>query len=362
MVSKIASNVVNQSLRIREDDVVHITASEHTLDLADEMALECRKAGAETTTTYFSESLWYWSLENLPLDWLRGPSKINSALLDVVSAFIDVHEVADPRPMAKISAERWAANSEGADHFYRKFLERKVRGATVTIGLVTPQRARSYGFAFPSWKRVVESALRADYSKIATTGRKLRELLDGTSHEVHVTSRNGTDVKFRLAARRCIVDDGVLDEEDLSAGVFQTTLPAGTVYVAPEETSANGTVVFDLPIPQRGKLVRGLSWSFENGQVKEFTAAKNGDMIIPLWERSSGDRSQFGVFGLGINHAAKPGFLDNTLVDGAVTLGIGDNKLMGGKNESTFGFQGTLAKSTVIIDGHRMVSDGKLLV
>lgn len=362
MVSKIAQNVVNQSLRIREDDVVHITGSAHTLDLADEIAIECRKAGAETTSAYFSEPVWYWSLQTLPLKWLRGPSMIDLALLDVVTAFVDVHEVADPRPMSKISAERWAANSDGADYFYRKFLKRKVRSATVTIGLVTPQRARSYGFPFAAWKRAVESALKADYLKIGTTGRKLRDLLDGTSQEVHITSENGTDLKFRLAARKCMVDDGIVDDEDLSAGVFQATLPAGTVYIAPEEMSANGTVVFDLSIPQRGKLIRRLSWSFENGEVRKFTAAKNGDMIIPLWEKSSGDKSRFGVFGLGINHVAKPGYLDNTIVSGAVTLGIGDNKLLGGKNESSFGFQGTLLKSKVEINGQRVVSEGRLLV
>jgi len=63
MVSSIARNVVNQSLRIREDDVVHITTSKHTLDLADELAIECRKIGAETTTAYFSDYVSYWSLE-----------------------------------------------------------------------------------------------------------------------------------------------------------------------------------------------------------------------------------------------------------------------------------------------------------
>ena len=33
-----------------------------------------------------------------------------------------------------------------------KFLERRVRSTTVTIGLVSPQRARSYGLAFATWK------------------------------------------------------------------------------------------------------------------------------------------------------------------------------------------------------------------
>jgi leucyl aminopeptidase (aminopeptidase T) len=360
MTTSIAQNVVNQSLRIRDDDVVHITASRRMIDLADEMAIECRKAGAETTTLFWSEPVWYWSLQNVPLEWLRGASKTDLALLDVATAIINIGGPADPRPMAKISPERWAANSQGADHSYRKFLERKVRSATVALGTVTPQRARAYDFSYASWKQATQAALKADYSKIAAAGRKLRELLESSSRRVHITAKNGTDLEFRLAGRRCWVDDGILDDEDLSTGTFETTLPAGYVFAAPEESSANGRVVFDLPIPTRGKLIGGLSWSFEDGQVKKFTATKNGDMIIPVWEKSTGDRSQFGTFGIGINYAAKAGYLTNSIVSGAVTLGVGDNKIIGGKNVSTFQFDGALRKSTVIIDGQTVVSEGKL--
>jgi leucyl aminopeptidase (aminopeptidase T) len=362
MVSKIAENVVKQALRIREEDVVHITASKHMLGLAEEMAIECRKAGAETTTVYWSEPVWYWSLENLPLDWLRGASKTDLTLLDVATATITIAGAADPKPMGKISAERWQANSEGADSAYRKAVERKVRDATLAIGAVTPQRARAYGFNYSAWKRSTENALKADYSKIAQTGRKLRELVGGSSGEVHVTTKAGTDLRFRLAGRKPWVDDGILDDEDLAAGTFNTTLPAGFINVAPDETSANGKVSFDLPVPQRGKLIGGINWAFENGKLTSFTATKNGDMVIPVWEKGTGDKSQFGWFGLGFNPGAKTGFLGDNIAAGTVTLGVGENTFLGGKNVSTFGFQGTLKKATVTVDGRTVVTEGRLAV
>lgn len=68
------------------------------------------------------------------------------------------------------------------------------------------------------------------------------------------------------------------------------------------------------------------------------------------------------MFGIGINHAAKPGFLDNAIVQGSVTLGIGDNKELGGANVSAFGFQGTLGKPTVLLDGRTLISEGKLVL
>ena len=332
------------------------------LSLADELAIECRKAGAETTTMFWSEPVWYWSLENLPLDWLRGASKTDSTLLDVATASISVAGAADPRPMGKISAERWEANSEGADAYYRKAMERKVRNVTLAIGAVTPQRARAYGFNYTAWKRTTENALRADYGKIAETGRRLRGVLDGVTHEVQITSGTGTDLRFRLAGRKAWVDDGVLDDEDLAAGTFDTTLPAGCINVAPDEESANGTVAFDLPIPQRGKLIKGLKWEFKDGRISSFSAKTNGDMIVPVWEKATGDRSRFGLFGIGFNPAAKTGFLANNIASGAVTIGVGENKIFGGKNVSTFGFQGTLKKSTVTIGGKTVVADGKLAI
>ena len=163
-----------------------------------------------------------------------------------------------------------------------------------------------------------------------------------------------------MAGRKPWVDDGILDEADLSTGTFETNLPAGYIAIAPDESSANGKVTFDLPIPQRGKLIQGLSWSFENGQVTKFTATKNGDMTIPIWEKSTGDKSRFGWFGIGFNDAAKTGFLNNTIPRGAVTLGIGENKLIGGQNQSTFTFQAALKKSTVVVGGQTIVAEGKL--
>jgi leucyl aminopeptidase (aminopeptidase T) len=362
LASKIAANVVKQALRIKEDDVVHITTSKHMLGLADELAIECRKAGAETTTIYWSEPLWYWSLESLPLEWLRGASKTDATLLDVATATISMAVAADPKPMAKISAERWEANSEGADHWYRKFIERKVRNVTLAIGTVTPQRARAYGFNYSTWKRSTENALKADYEKIAQTGRRLRGILDGSTREVRLASKSGTDLRFRLGGRKAWVDDGVLDEDDLATGTFDTTLPAGCINIAPDEVSANGTVAFDLPTPQRGKLIRGIKWSFENGKITEFTAAKNGGMVIPIWEKATGDRSKFGWFGIGFNPAGKTGFLADNIASGIVTVGIGENKLFGGKNVSTFTFQGALKKSTLTVDNQTVVADGKLMI
>jgi hypothetical protein len=61
------------------------------------------------------------------------------------------------------------------------------------------------------------------------------------------------------------IDARIVDDDDFAVKMFQTTLPARTDYVAPDETSANRTIVFDRRVPQGGKLVRAFSWSFDDG-------------------------------------------------------------------------------------------------
>jgi aminopeptidase len=358
--SGIAENIVKHSLRIRRDDVVTINAARHMLDLADEVARQCRLAGAETATAFWSEQLWYWSIETLPMEWLRAPNKVDLAMLDVATAAISMTGMVDPTPMSRIPADRWTANSDGANPYYRKSVQRHLRTANVNLSLVTSPRAAAYGFQYKEWKQNVEDSLTTDFSKLQATGKKLAGAINGSSAHVQVTSKNGTNVTFRLAERKSRNDDGVLDEEDLAAGTFETNLPAGHLRVAPSEESANGRVTFDLPVLFAGKRIENVSWVLKDGNVTEFTASRNADLILDLWKKSTGDKSKFGWFGLGFNPATRTGFMNDPNVSGAATLGIGENTDLDGKNQSTFGLQSTISKPTVTMDGKVIVKDGTI--
>ena len=358
--SSIAENIVRHSLRIREDDVVVINSARHMLDLAEETAKQARLAGAETAITFWSEPLWYWSIETLPITWLKAPNKVDLNLLDIPTVQISMTGTVDPTPLGRISSERWAANAEGADPSLRKAIERKMRTANLNLGYVTPQRAEVYGFHFNEWKQNVQDSLATDFTSMQSTGKKLANLMNKSTAKVQVTSENGTNISFQLAGRKCKCDDGVLDEEDLASGTYETNLPAGHLRAVPDEESANGKVTFDLPVLFAGKRIKNLTWTLENGNLTEFSASENAEMILDLWKESTGDKSRFGWFGLGFNPDTKTGFMNDPNVSGAVSLGIGENTDLDGKNKSTFGLQGTISKSTVTIDGKVIVRDGKI--
>jgi len=266
------------------------------------------------------------------MEWLRAPNKVDLTLLDAATAAISMTGMVDSTPLARIPAERWTANSDGANPYYKKSIQRKLRTANINLSLVTSPRAAAYGFPFKEWKQNVEDSLTTDFSKLQTTGKKLASAINGSSAEVRVTSKNGTNVTFRLAERKSRNDDGVIDEEDLAAGTHETNLPAGHLRVAPSEESANGRVTFDLPVLFAGKRIENVSWVLKDGNVTEFTASSNADLILDLWKKSTGDKSKFGWFGLGFNPATRIGFMNDANVSGAVTLGIGENTDLDGKN------------------------------
>ncbi|MCK4366598.1 MAG: aminopeptidase, partial [Thermoplasmata archaeon] len=66
-------------------------------------------------------------------------------------------------------------------------------------------------------------------------------------------------------------------------------------------------------------------------------------------------------FSIGINPKAQViGYFDDQTVLGAASIGIGDNLSLGGDNDSTFDFAGTILHPTVEVDGIIILDKGRL--
>jgi leucyl aminopeptidase (aminopeptidase T) len=157
------------------------------------------------------------------------------------------------------------------------------------------------------------------------------------------------------------VYDGVIDDGDIAQGVVEDSVPAGAVTIAVEETSANGTAVSDVPTAWAGRTIRRLQWDFRDGRVTSFQGDANAKALKKQWDQATGDKDRIATMTIGINPKARLGFLSNSVVRGAVTIGIGSNELAGGKNVSSFGFEQSLTDAIVELDGDPIVARGKLV-
>ena len=199
---------------------------------------------------------------------------------------------------------------------------------------------------------MVDGALTADYVEIQKATRRLERRLRGAK-VVHLTTPAGTDITFDVTRRDWITDDtGVCRRKGET-----TTLPAGEIFVAPVEGSADGRLVVDATF--HAPLLDPVSVV-----VKEGHASKVSGAPAAIHEMNKGGKEgrNFGKFGLGLNPRAR--ITGNVLEDekalGAVHIVFGDNAAYGGTVRCGVRVDAILTSGTVEVDGRTIMARGEL--
>ena len=350
-------------LRIRPDDNVTIFFYPHTQTLAEDIAEECFRVGADVNLSAYTDRFYESYMRILSAESLREPSVFCRALTEVSTAEFWLGGLYDPAVFRRIPPEKTAAADEGETKAHFPLArDRKVRSLFAAMSQVTRPRAKAYGFSFPRWQRMVTASSAVPASRLAADGARLAALL-ATSENVHITDDGETDLEFSILGRRPLVFDGVVDDEDIAAGALETSIPAGNVAVAPLEDSANGTIAFDVPQAWAGRSIRKLRWEFSNGRITSWSGDKNSEFLHRAWEKGVGEeKDRIGSLSIGLNPRAELGFLQNPIVRGAVSISTGANEDLGGANKNAFSHQQTLRAASLSLDGKPVVKAGKLLL
>jgi len=359
-VKQIASRVVNECLQVQPGEQVIVASWDHTTDYANALALEVEHAGGISTTTLMGNE-FYWSyLKEVPEAQYTRRQKGFLSLLDQTDAMIQLGGPKDPSVYPTVPGERLTKMFDGQKRIGDKFMERKIRVLNLPVGLVTPERARTYGFDYENWQRISTNSLDVDHAKISALGGKVESKIRNATN-VRITASNGTDLRLKLKNRPIHIHDGIIDKTDIDKGTIFEALPAGAVELAPDETSTEGTVLFDQPTALAGKMLSGLKWEFENGRLTKYSAQSNLDSFKQLYDKVAGDKDQIANIVIGLNPRAELiGFFSDRYVQGTVSIGIGGNKGIGGDNDTQFGHEETLRKPTLTVDGYTLVSNGKI--
>ncbi|MEM0083610.1 MAG: aminopeptidase [Candidatus Nezhaarchaeales archaeon] len=201
--------------------------------------------------------------------------------------------------------------------------------------------------------------MSVDYNMVKSNCDRLLKALRG-SREIRVTSPLGTDIKFLVEGREFIADTGILIEK----GSFGN-LPAGEVFVAPIEGTANGVVVFDGAIAGVGTLKVPVKVLIRDGLTVEFEGEDEAQRLKQLLS-SVGMKEAFNVaeFGIGTNPGAK--IVGNILMDekvyGTIHIAFGDNSTIGGRIKAGIHLDGIVTKPTVYVDDKMIMKDGVWLI
>ncbi len=223
------------------------------------------------------------------------------------------------------------------------------------------KRASQQGARMASMPGITEQmilrALGADHRKMKALCQKLIARVSN-AREVRITTAAGTDLTFSLRGRTAHPDHGIIHDK----GGF-TNLPAGEVYIAPLEGTANGVLVVDGSIADFWPMRQPITIAIAKGYA---VGAGQGGEAAKLWKiLSRHGRAGLNVaeFGIGINPRARitGNILEDEKVLGTIHIAFGDNSNFGGRVRVPSHQDGIIRCPTVVIDGTALIRDGKLL-
>ena len=323
----LAKQIVRQSLGLHWKDVLEIYSYVNTIPIAEALAVEGRRVGSDTHITLMTDDLWFTSMRELPARWLRMPSQVEIAINRAITGYVYLGGPADARRMREIPTEKFDANAIGNIRQDEPRHLRRVKHVDLPIGRICIERAEAYSLDYESWQRSYQAALDVDLKEIRMAGKAWYRRLTGKRY-VNITSDAGTNLRFKTKAQEPMLDDGIISSKDLEHGFIETSLPAGKIVSTVLGDSVQGEIHFTDRVFLMGRSVSGVHLRFEEGRLVKWEAGEHGELLNSLFQKRISGRLQLGWFSIGLNPAAKPCMLDNSVVLNNVGIGFGSHPLL----------------------------------
>ena len=266
---------------------------------------------------------YYRHAQDVHLDGYAGLAMEEARKAD---ASLAIQAPENTRALASIDPERLRRSSLGRAPLRREALKRRW---CLTVW-PTEALAQEAGMSLADFSAFVERALFLDRpDPVAAWGglrqfqAQLIERLQKAS-EIRIEAA-GTDLTLSVKGRTWVNSDG------------KRNMPSGEVFTGPHETSANGTITFDIPSSPAGVHVAGVEMTFKDGEVVSARAEQGDDYLQRALATDEGAR-RLGELGIGTNFGIdRPcgTILFDEKINGTVHLALGRSyPETGGKNES----------------------------
>ena len=185
------------------------------------------------------------------------------------------------------------------------------------------------------------TALQEDVKILQKRAEFIKEKIKD-AETIIVKSDNGTYLRFSVKNREFIEDTGDLTQK----GAF-SNLPAGEVFVAPVEGTADGKIVIEYA--PTFKLESPLTLWLSNGEVVHIQGDDKYKNELNSKFSQGENNNKLAEFGIGINSHAVDYFniLEAEKIYGTIHLAFGDNSSFGGKIRANFHEDYIIQKPTV---------------
>jgi aminopeptidase len=355
----LAENVVKKTLGLKRGETVLIEAWSNSLPYAEAIQLAARRAGAKPLILYESEPAYWEAVDGGMAKVIGDPPKAEWDALAASDAYVYFWGPSDRGRFRALPPKTRGDLTQFNGQWYAITGKKKVRACRMELGLAEPSNAESFGVDVGAWRAELLAASAADPAAMAAAARTVvGPLTKGRS--LRIRHPNGTDLTLGLKHRPATVDDQRVDAQDLKAGNNVVNLPGGMLFVALDESVADGKLVATRPSRfDRGlQMLRGGTWEFAAGKIAKLRESPGGT-FAGFYAAGAKGKERPGILEIGLNPAIKdaPNCEDQRL--GLTTVYIGGNENYGGASKCPFQAGLMLEGATIEVDGRPIVKDGR---
>lgn len=210
-------------------------------------------------------------------------------------------------------------------------------------------------------KSMLEGAMKVNWRELAKRTRQIAKMVNKAVW-VEVKAPIGTHLSFSKKGRRVKADTGIFIKKGSSGN-----LPAGEVFLAPLEGTANGRLVLEWA-PTR-KLKSSITLKVKDGRVVKVLGDEEYARFLKAKLSERPENTNIAEFGIGTNdRASRPdNILESEKILGTIHIALGDNSSFGGRVSTPFHQDYIFFKPTVVLihkDGKReaLIKKGRLRV
>lgn len=280
---------------------------------------------------------------------LDGAPSYAEAEIDAIDASLRIEAPVDAFELDRVDPGRIARFTQA-----RRGLRERMLAKRWCITLwPTEAAAQRAGMPVEDFAAFVERALFLDREDPVAAWQELRAFQAGLierltgAQEIRIEAE-GTDLTLRVDGRTWVNSDG------------RRNMPSGEVFTGPVETTAQGTIRFDVPSGPSGRSVSGVELTFAGGEVVAARADQGDEHLQAALATDAGAR-RLGELGIGTNFGIdRPvgAILFDEKIGGTVHLAIGRSyPETGGINDSAVHWD-------MICDlrrGGRITADGEVV-
>jgi len=177
---------------------------------------------------------------------------------------------------------------------------------------------------------MLEGSMHVDWKALAKRTIALSKTVAPAEY-IDITTPNGTHISFSKKGRKVLPDTGILTKE----GSFGN-LPAGEVFLAPVEGTANGRLILEWG-PTR-QLASPLTLTVRDGLVVDVSGKDEYALHLHKKLSERPENRNIAELGIGTNDAAKrpDNILESEKILGTIHIALGDNSSFGGKVKTPF--------------------------